>query len=86
MTFLTVDDPEHSFSLHEAATQVGTIIGALAAKSIMQVAPSTVPVSVVRPRVPIALDLITPRTLLGVSQLVLPLSFGRRMISPGIRS
>ena len=43
VTFLTFDDPEHSWRLHEAATQAGTIIGALTAKSIMEVAPSTAP-------------------------------------------
>jgi len=43
VTFLVFDDPEHSFSLHAAATQAGTIIGALTAKSIMQVAPATAP-------------------------------------------
>jgi len=41
VTFLTFDDPENSFSLHDAATQAGTIIGALTMRSIMEVSPST---------------------------------------------
>jgi hypothetical protein len=41
VTFLTFDDAEHSFSLHEAATQAGTIIGALTMKSILEVSPAT---------------------------------------------
>ena len=40
VTFLTFDDPENSFSLHEAATQAGTIVGALTAKSLLEVSPS----------------------------------------------
>ena len=47
VTFLTVDDPEHTFSLNESATQAGTIIGALTAKTILQVAPSAALVSFV---------------------------------------
>ncbi|KAG6917742.1 hypothetical protein DXG01_001280 [Tephrocybe rancida] len=35
--------PESSFALHEAATQAGTIIGGLTAKSILQIAPSASP-------------------------------------------
>ncbi|KAG5644792.1 hypothetical protein DXG03_007613 [Asterophora parasitica] len=43
VTFLTFDEPETSFALHEAAMQAGVIIGALTAKSVMEVAPSTSP-------------------------------------------
>ncbi|KAF5370929.1 hypothetical protein D9615_009815 [Tricholomella constricta] len=43
VTFLTFDEPETSFALHEAAMQAGTIIGGLTAKSVMEVAPSTSP-------------------------------------------
>ncbi|KAG6916804.1 hypothetical protein DXG01_005269 [Tephrocybe rancida] len=35
--------PETSFALHEAATQAGTIVGGLTAKSILQIAPSASP-------------------------------------------
>ncbi|KAF8066489.1 heme peroxidase [Lyophyllum atratum] len=43
VTFLTFDEPETSFALHESATQAGTIIGALTAKSLMEIAPSSSP-------------------------------------------
>ncbi|KAG6830523.1 hypothetical protein H0H87_007821, partial [Tephrocybe sp. NHM501043] len=43
VTFLTFDEPETSFALHEAATQAGTIIGGLTAKSLLLVSPSTSP-------------------------------------------
>ncbi|RDB14949.1 Psi-producing oxygenase A [Hypsizygus marmoreus] len=41
VTFLTADNPETSFALHEAANQAGTIIGALAGKSILEASPSS---------------------------------------------
>jgi len=43
VTFLVFDDPEHGFSLHEAAAQAGSIIGGLTAKSLMEISPSTAP-------------------------------------------
>ncbi|KAG5648767.1 hypothetical protein DXG03_000115 [Asterophora parasitica] len=43
VTFLAFDEPETSFALHEAAVQAGTIIGALSAKSILEVYPSAAP-------------------------------------------
>ncbi|KAG5636744.1 hypothetical protein H0H81_007002 [Sphagnurus paluster] len=43
VTFLAFDEPEKSFALHEAATQAGTIIGALSAKALMEVYPSAAP-------------------------------------------
>jgi hypothetical protein len=43
VTFLTFDDAEHSFALHEAATQAGLIVGALTAKSVLEVDPSLAP-------------------------------------------
>ncbi|KAF5372301.1 hypothetical protein D9615_009236 [Tricholomella constricta] len=43
VTFLTFDEPETSFALHEAALQAGTSIGALAAKSLLEVYPSSAP-------------------------------------------
>jgi len=42
-TFLAFEIPESNFTLHNAALQVGTIIGALTAKSILKVSPATSP-------------------------------------------
>jgi hypothetical protein len=44
VTFLAFDDPENSFSLHTTATESGIIIGALTAKSLMEIEPSLIPV------------------------------------------
>ncbi|KAF5372318.1 hypothetical protein D9615_009241 [Tricholomella constricta] len=43
VTFLTFDAPEESFALHTAAFQAGPIVGGLAAKSLAEAAPSSVP-------------------------------------------
>ena len=45
VTFLTFDDPEHSFALHTAALEDGTAVGALVAKAILEIEPSLIPVS-----------------------------------------
>jgi len=42
-TFMTFDDPEHSFAIHEAAMHAGLIVGGLTAKSLITTAPSTCP-------------------------------------------
>ncbi|KAF8957351.1 heme peroxidase [Flammula alnicola] len=43
-TILSVDDPENAFSMHDAASQGGALIGALTAKSIIEVSPSASPI------------------------------------------
>ncbi len=47
ITFLAFDEPESKFALNEAASSAGGIIGLLATKAVTDVAPATVPVSVV---------------------------------------
>jgi len=42
-TFMVFDDVEHSFALHESATQAGLIVGGMTAKSLIRVAPSSCP-------------------------------------------
>uniref|UniRef100_A0A8H8CDX0 Heme peroxidase n=1 Tax=Psilocybe cubensis TaxID=181762 RepID=A0A8H8CDX0_PSICU len=42
-TFLAFDQTEISFGLHDASLKAGTIVGALAAKSLLEVAPSAAP-------------------------------------------
>ncbi|KAF8886703.1 hypothetical protein CPB84DRAFT_1850044 [Gymnopilus junonius] len=41
MTFLAFDKPETSFALHQSAIQAGTVIGALATKSLLEASPSS---------------------------------------------
>lgn len=43
VTFLLFDMPEDSFAIHTSAAHAGAIVGALAAKSLMAVSPSSAP-------------------------------------------
>ncbi|KAJ7506939.1 heme peroxidase [Mycena galericulata] len=47
LTFLSIDDNEHGFSLRWAATQSGGVIQALIAKAVLEIAPQSAPNAVV---------------------------------------
>ena len=46
LTFLSIGDNEHGFSLRWTAVQAGGVIQALIAKSILEVAPNSAPVRI----------------------------------------
>ncbi len=49
ITFLSFDEPESKFALNDAAFRAGVILNLLNTKAIMEVAPSTAPVSSIVP-------------------------------------
>ena len=46
LTFVSIGDNEHGFSLRWTAVQAGGVIQAFIAKSILEVAPETAPVRI----------------------------------------